>query len=164
MLFARRFALCLIAVFHLGPSVVHAQDWKPATIPDAWKSVPEGENLYAWYRCRVNVPVDWKGREIKLFAEAADDAREFFIGGTKVGQFGEFPPKYRSGLGETTRFPVKADAIAMGKENIVAIRVCITNHRTRREDLLLLLHEVVRRGRELAGGRNRQEVTERGAD
>jgi aromatic-L-amino-acid decarboxylase len=45
-----------------------------------------------------------------------------------------------------------------------AIRVCITNHRTRREDLLLLLHEAVRRGRELAGGRDRQEVTERGAD
>lgn len=30
-----------------------------------------------------------------------------------------------------------------------ALRVCITNHRTRREDLQLLLHEVARRGRAL---------------
>ncbi len=34
----------------------------------------------------------------------------------------------------------------------LALRVAITNHRTRREDLELLVQEVVRRGRELTGG------------
>ncbi len=129
MLHARRFSLFVVLIATIA-ALVSAQDWKPATIPDAWKNVPEGENLFAWYRCRVNVPQQWKGREITLFAEAADDAREFFIGGTKVGRFGEFPPTYRSGLGETTRFPVKAEAIEFGKENVVAIRVCINQSRT----------------------------------
>jgi putative membrane-bound dehydrogenase-like protein len=78
----------------------------------------------------VSVPAEWKGRPIKLFAEAADDAREFFVGGTKVGQFGDFPPKYRSGLGETTRFEVPAEAVQFGKENLLAIRVCINQSRT----------------------------------
>jgi glutamate/tyrosine decarboxylase-like PLP-dependent enzyme len=35
-------------------------------------------------------------------------------------------------------------------EGRFALRVCITNHRTRREDLVLLLDEVLRRGRALA--------------
>jgi glutamate/tyrosine decarboxylase-like PLP-dependent enzyme len=34
-----------------------------------------------------------------------------------------------------------------------ALRVCITNHRTRREDLQLLQDEVVRRGRALAAAK-----------
>jgi len=32
------------------------------------------------------------------------------------------------------------------------LRVCLTNHRTRQEDLDLLVHEVLRLGREIAGG------------
>src|SRR5687768_2237668 len=129
MLHVRRFCLFVALVTSMA-ALLHAQDWQPATVPDAWKNVPEGENLFVWYRCRVHVPGQWKGKEIKLFAEAADDAREFFIGGTKAGQFGEFPPKYRSGLGETTRFAVPADAVQFGKENVFAIRVCINQSRT----------------------------------
>lgn len=129
MLFARRFSLFIALVVTMA-TLLRAQDWKPATIPDAWKSVPEGENLFVWYRCRVNVPAQWKGREIELFVEAADDAREFFVAGSKVGTFGAFPPEYRSGLGETTRFPIKANTIQFGKENVVAIRVCINQSRT----------------------------------
>ena len=34
-----------------------------------------------------------------------------------------------------------------------AIRVCITNHRTRLEDLVLLVHEAARRGHALAESR-----------
>ena len=129
MLHPRRFSVVALIVAALA-TVAHAQDWKPAAIPDAWKNVPEGENIFVWYRCRVHVPAEWKGREIALFVEAADDAREFFVGGSRVGQFGAFPPEYRSGLGATTRFPVKADAIQFGKENLVAIRVCINQSRT----------------------------------
>src|SRR5262245_54032293 len=125
---ARRFCL-FIALLVTWAGHLRAQDWKPAAVPDAWKNVPEGENIFVWYRCRVQLPADWKEREIALFVEAADDAREFFVGGSKIGQFGAFPPEYRSGLGVTTRFPVKGDVIAFGKENVVAIRVCINQSR-----------------------------------
>ena len=125
-----RLATCFALAWFTAAALLHAQDWKPAAVPDAWKNVPEGENIFVWYRCRVKVPAEWKGREIALFVEAADDAREFFVGGQKVGQFGAFPPEYRSGLGVTTRFPVKSEFVEFGKENVLAIRVCIHQSRT----------------------------------
>ena len=129
MLRARRFSLFAALVVTL-PTLVSAQDWKPAAIPDAWKSAPDGENLFVWYRCRAKLPAEWKGRECSLFAEAVDDAREFYVGGAKIGGFGAFPPQYRSGLGESNRFPVKADTLKFGADNVVAIRVCINQSRS----------------------------------
>ena len=46
--------------------------------------------------------------------EAVDDAREFYVGGQKIGSLGEFPPVYRSGLGETKRLSIPPGAIRVG--------------------------------------------------
>lgn len=104
--------------------------WKPVAVPDVWKSPPDGENIFQWYRCQVKVPAEWKGKELLLVVEAVDDAREFYVSGQKIGAFGEMPPKYRSGLGETKRLPVDAKLVKYGEENLVAIRVCINQSRT----------------------------------
>ena len=104
--------------------------WKKAAIPDVWKSPPDGENIFQWYRCQVKVPADWQGKELLLVVEAADDAREFFVGGEKVGSFGDMPPKYRSGLGGTKQFKIDPKLVKLGQENLIAIRVCINQSRT----------------------------------
>src|SRR5205085_11495820 len=69
-------------------------------------------------------------RKLQLVVEAIDDAREIYFGGHLVGTLGEFPPNYKSALGETQRFNVPADAVKFGAENTVAIRVCNIEGRT----------------------------------
>ncbi|MGI8977686.1 MAG: PVC-type heme-binding CxxCH protein [Pirellulaceae bacterium] len=131
----RRFAAILIClVFGLGtPITTRAADlpaWKPVAVPDAWRSPPDGENVLQWYRAAVKVPAEWKGKELLLVVEAVDDAREFYVGGEKVGSFGDLPPKYRSGLGETKQLRIDPKLVKFGEENLIAIRVCINQSRT----------------------------------
>jgi putative heme-binding domain-containing protein len=104
--------------------------WKEVAVPDDWKKAPAGEKGFLWYRTKIAVPDAWRGRKIELVVEAVDDAREFFVGGQKVGSLGEFPPSYRSGLGETRRLTIPADAIAFGGETPLTIRVCTIESRS----------------------------------
>ncbi|MBC7853075.1 MAG: c-type cytochrome, partial [Pirellulaceae bacterium] len=120
---------CLVVGF--GATIAaDPPNWKPIAVPDAWKSPPDGENIFQWYRASVKVPAEWKGKELLLVVEAVDDAREFYVGGEKIGSFGDLPPKYRSGLGETKRLKIDQKLVKFGEENLVAIRVCINQSRT----------------------------------
>jgi putative membrane-bound dehydrogenase-like protein len=112
--------------------------WKEVAVPDEWKKAPAGEKGFLWYRAKVAVPVTWgtagqarsgTTRKLELVVEAVDDAREFFFNGQKVGSLGDFPPAYRSGLGETKRLAIPASAIKYGSENVVAIRVATIESR-----------------------------------
>jgi putative membrane-bound dehydrogenase-like protein len=124
------FACLAIALAALTPTLAADPAWKPVAVPDAWKNPPDGENIFQWYRASVKVPAEWKGRELLLVVEAADDAREFYIGGEKVGSFGDLPPKYRSGLGGTKQFKIEPKLVKPGEETLVAIRVCNNQSRT----------------------------------
>lgn len=107
-----------------------ASPWQAVAIPEVWRSPPDGENIFQWYRTNVAIPADWKGREVVLVVEAVDDAREIFVGGEKVGSLGEMPPKYRSGLGVTKRLAIDSKLLQFGGTNQVAFRVCIHQSRT----------------------------------
>lgn len=119
-------------VFLLSAHSLRAAEptWKEVAVPDDWKKAPAGEKGFLWYRTKVAVPADWRGRKVELVVEAVDDAREIFVGGRKVGGLGEFPPAYRSGLGETRRMTIPADAIAFGGQTPLAIRVCTIESRS----------------------------------
>jgi putative membrane-bound dehydrogenase-like protein len=96
-------------------------------VPAVWKRAPRGsaaaEDGTMWFRCLVDVPTAWRGREVTIFVEPVDDARQVLVNGEKVGSIGSFPPKYRSGLGGESRFPVPAKALKFGQKNTVALRV-----------------------------------------
>lgn len=109
---------CLAFAALASPAV--AQDWKTVKVPDVWKAAP-GNGIF-WYRCWVDVPSSLAG-ESELFVEAADDARELFVNGKRVGAQGAFPPKYRSALGDPERFPLPPDLIQAGSKALVAIRI-----------------------------------------
>jgi putative membrane-bound dehydrogenase-like protein len=110
----------------LTPAAVVAAEpaWKEISIPDDWKKAPAGDKGWLWYRAKVTVPAAWKGRKVELVVEAIDDAREIYFGGQVIGRLGEFPPHYRSALGETKRIAVPSEAVKAGADNVVAIRVC----------------------------------------
>src|SRR3954452_16312905 len=111
----------LLFVFACALSIAtHAAEpaWKEVAVPDDWKKAPTGEKGFLWYRTKVAVPAEWKDRKLELVVEAIDDAREVYLGGHLVGTLGEFPPNYRSALGETDRFAIPADAVKFGGENL----------------------------------------------
>jgi putative membrane-bound dehydrogenase-like protein len=98
--------------------------WSEVSIPEEWRKAPTGDQGRLWYRAKVTIPAAWEGREFALVVEAIDDAREFYVGGQLVGRLGDFPPEYRSGLGETKRLPIPTSAIQVGRDNLISIRVC----------------------------------------
>ena len=115
-------------------SAVVCGQWKETAIPAFWKSPPAAELKksagYAWFRCGVKIPSSWAGRPMLLFVEPVDDARQTFVNGQRVGGTGTFPPRYRSGLGESGRFRLPAGALHPGEVNIVAVRVYSSGSRT----------------------------------
>ncbi len=101
--------------------------WHVVQVPQAWSKAPKGRYSRAvfthWYRCAVEVPRGWKGRPLTLFVEGVDDAREVYFNGRLVGRLGSFPPRYRSGLGQSPRLKIPAEAVRYGRINWVALRV-----------------------------------------
>ena len=102
------------------------EGWHLVPIPESWKRQPGGElatkDGFAWYRCLIKVPAEWKGRKLELLVEPVDDARQAYLNGQQIGASGTFPPRYRSGLGEKGRYRVPAEAIRYGEYNAVAVR------------------------------------------
>jgi putative membrane-bound dehydrogenase-like protein len=107
-----------------------APAWKEVGVPEEWKKAPAGEQGFLWYRAKVSIPATWRERKFELVVEAVDDAREFYFGGQKIGGLGDFPPAYRSGLGETKRLAIPAGAIKYREDNVVAIRVATIQSRS----------------------------------
>ncbi len=125
------FVICFVAILACRTLAFAAEPaWKEVVATDDWKKAPAGEKGRLWYRAKVAVPAAWQGRKLELVVEAIDDAREVYFGGQLVGSLGDFPPNYRSALGETQRFAIPADAVKLGADNVVAIRVCNIEGRT----------------------------------
>lgn len=102
---------------------LNAQEWQKVQSPEVWKKPPASKQGYLWYRCAIQIPATWRNSNFELFIEPVDDAREFYINGTKVGSVGSFPPEFRSGLGGQDRHSIPPGIILPGKINTLAIRV-----------------------------------------
>lgn len=122
MLFAS-VCCCLIGL----PGGARSAEWKLLPVPDTWKRPARGSGAetdgFMWYRCSVEVPKQWAGEGLELFVEGIDDAREFYFNGVRLGRLGNFPPKYRSGLGQSPQFAIPSKAVRAGEQNVVAVRV-----------------------------------------
>ena len=101
----------------------HEKNWEEVAVPQHWKRGGGGGEGVSWYRCFVHVPENWKGHDLQLSLEPVDDARAIYFNGRQVAQVGEFPPHYRSGLGEDTEHTIPAENVHYGKLNTLAVRV-----------------------------------------
>jgi putative membrane-bound dehydrogenase-like protein len=122
--------LSLLALFPSGPSLAFAasSEWSLLPVPGVWEQVSHGKfekyDGFAWYRCYVKVPVDWRGRDLQLRVQKIDNSYEAYVNGQKVGGEGTLPPKYQSGLSDRTlSLTVPSEKIRVGDWNLVAIRV-----------------------------------------
>ena len=143
--FSGRVCRLFVVLVLLAPSAAALQaapqppaGWHFVPIPDSWKRQPGGElatkDGHAWYRCLVKVPAEWKGKSIVLNVEPIDDARQTFVNGQQIGATGTFPPAFRTGLGQASRFKLPADALRFGRYNLIAVR---TYHRDARSNFLV---------------------------
>src|SRR4029079_2995348 len=123
-------ALMLLVGLIIGRLSAAEPVWKEVGLVEDLKKAPAGDKGRLWYRAKVSAPSQWQGRELDLVVAAIDDAREIYFGGQLIGRLGEFPPEYRSALGETQRFTVPPEAVKFGGDNTVAIRVCNIEGRT----------------------------------
>jgi putative membrane-bound dehydrogenase-like protein len=130
---------CFLGVFANAMSFAignnQADDqWQNVMVPAAWKEPPGGleytRDGFAWFRCAVEVPELWGKQELELYVEAVDDAREIFFNGVAIGQFGQFPPEFRSGLGHDGYFKISPQLVLTDQPNVITIRIFVSDART----------------------------------
>lgn len=102
-----------------------------------WETLQMNEqslnNVYGWYRVKVNVPndSDWNGKNLVLKNFVVKKgAAEIYFNGVKVGESGKFPTTPRdpsTGVMDTTPFPIvcniPAGIVNFGGNNVIAIRI-----------------------------------------
>ena len=86
-----RFVLLALLAVALSVIRISAADavWKEVVLTEDLKKAPVGEKGRLWYRAKVSVPAEWRGRMLELVVEAIDDAREIYFGGQLIGRLGE---------------------------------------------------------------------------
>ena len=78
-----------------------------------------GLDGYAWYRKRVRIPADWKGKEVWIKFGAVNDAYELFVNGESVSFFGDANISF-AGKPSFTKI---SDKLKYGESNLIAVKV-----------------------------------------
>jgi hypothetical protein len=92
--------------------------WEQLRVPGAYNHQGHGGYLgVSWYRLTVKVPAAWKGKPVFLQLPPVDDSDETFWNGKKIGGLGA--KKFM----EPRFYPVPADNINWGGDNVIAVRV-----------------------------------------
>jgi len=73
----------------------------------------------AWYRKRVNVPADWRGKDVWIKFGAVNDAYVLYLNGERMSTYGDSHYSF-AGKPSFTRVTEK---IRYGKPNLIAVRV-----------------------------------------
>ncbi len=112
--------------------------WKTLKAPGNWEAQgvtdlrpgerphPKGIAPYsdydgvAWYRLHFVVPKDWAGQALVLSLGSVDDQDRTYLNGKLIGETG---PGLADAVQVWRDYPVPADAIMPGEENVLAIRV-----------------------------------------
>jgi beta-galactosidase len=99
--------------------------WQIVELPSTWDehSNYTADNVYGWYRRKLNIPASLNGQDIYLNLGKIDDADETYFNGVKVGGMGSFPPNYISAWDIFRYYKVPHKIINFGGKNIIAVRV-----------------------------------------
>ncbi|MFW6161182.1 MAG: glycosyl hydrolase family 95 catalytic domain-containing protein [Planctomycetota bacterium] len=123
MRFSRALVACSVSLLAMTASAGEA--WRLMPVPGFWEKAGGELGRYdgfAWYRCFVKVPAEWKGKALDLELGCVDDSDETFVNGVKVGATGRMPPNYRGESGDYRRYKVPAKAVRPGQWNLIAVR------------------------------------------
>jgi beta-galactosidase len=99
--------------------------WQSVTLPDNWEhhSDYKDDNVYGWFRRRLEIPADCKGKDFDLLLGCIDDADETFLNGQRIGGTGSFPPDFRMAWDVPRRYRVPASLVRGDGSDVLAVRV-----------------------------------------
>jgi beta-galactosidase len=99
--------------------------WQTVTLPDSWEHHSDytDNNVYGWFRRRVEIPAECKGKDFDLLLGCIDDVDETFLNGQRIGGTGSFPPDYRTAYDTPRRYRVPASLIRGDGSDMLAVRV-----------------------------------------
>ena len=99
--------------------------WQTVTLPDTWEhhSGYTANNVYGWFRRRVEIPADCRGRDFDLLMGRIDDVDEVFFNGRRIGGTGSFPPDYKWADTVDRCYRVPASLVRGDGTDLIAVRV-----------------------------------------
>ena len=111
--------------------MVHDTHWYPLTVPSSWKGHRNWEDHptlggytgFAWYRCFVRLPAEWRDQPCRLFFGYISECDETFVNGARVGATGSFPPDGGSGIPTLRDYAVPPESLRFGTGNLIAVRM-----------------------------------------
>jgi len=119
--------LLLLPLCSPGKARKPVPEWTPVNAPGAWEqALPQKLGDYdgfAWYRCLVKIPKQWKGHNLTLSLGTIDDCDTTYFNGIQIGRTGSAPPNYRGASGSQRRYTVPSEKVHAGEYNMIAVRV-----------------------------------------
>ena len=99
--------------------------WQSVTLPDNWEhhSNYTDDNVYGWFRRRIEIPAECKGKDFDLLLGKVDDVDEAFLNGERIGGTGSFPPNFQTAFDVPRRYRVPASLVRGGGSDVLAVRV-----------------------------------------
>ena len=112
-------------------SMIYDTQWYPLTVPSSWKGhrnwedhpTLSGYTGFAWYRCFIRVPAEWRDHPCRLYLGYVSECDETFVNRVRVGATGSFPPHCESGIPALRDYTVPPESLRFGTENLIAVRV-----------------------------------------
>ncbi len=100
-------------------------DWQTVTLPDSWEHHSDytEDNVYGWFRRRIEIPADCKDKDFDLLLGRIDDVDEAFLNGERIGGTGSFPPDFSSDWEADRRYRVPASLVRGDGTDVLAVRV-----------------------------------------
>jgi alpha-galactosidase len=99
-------------------------EWTPIEVGVPWERAGHPDlDGFAWYRARFTVGAPAPAGPLHLALGAVDDADETFLNGVRIGGTGSMPPSHHEDRLAFRRYPVAAELVRWGSENVVAVRV-----------------------------------------
>jgi beta-galactosidase len=99
--------------------------WQSVTLPDTWEhhSNYTDNDVYGWFRRRIEIPAGLKGRDFDLLLGCIDDVDETFLNGQRIGGTGSFPPNFQIAYDVPRRYRVPASLVRGDGSDVLAVRV-----------------------------------------
>ena len=99
-------------------------DWETIKVPSPWEDQGfNGYNGYAFYRKKINIPSNYKGRMLYLNMGYIDDVDEVYLNGHKIGSTGGFPPNYNTAYNAERIYYIPEQYINFDGSNLIAVKV-----------------------------------------
>ena len=100
-------------------------DWETVNLPDCWEhhSNYTDDNVFGWYRRRVDIPAAYKGQDVIFLLGKVDDVDEAFVNGVRIGGSGTFPPHYQTAYFVERAYTVPASLLRYDGTDVLAVRV-----------------------------------------